>query len=196
MNACICHPVLKVLPQTPGVERILLTLYQSNKTDVRALMTLFHAALLRTSATTPWISQQLLFDIARSQGMDSKVAIILSLSELELCLVIAFKHALSQDLELINFEVIYNSYNSFMIKSSGSEMFSREVAFKAFERLVQLDLVRWAQRSTLRSLPTFQPVHLMAQPEQVDEAIDKYTNLPLEIRRWGRNLVVAVTSLS
>ncbi len=109
---------------------------------------------------------------------------MLSLSQLELCLVIAFHNLLAEGHDTINFELIYNAYHAFLVRAAGAEIYSRDVAFKAFERLLLLDVVRWTARGATRALLLFQPVHLLVQSSQIADAVSKSPALPTDVKRW------------
>ena len=53
--------------------------------------------------------------------------ILLSLSLLELCLVIAFNAVVAMGHSTVNYELIYACYHDFMVRAAGTEVYSREV---------------------------------------------------------------------
>ena len=139
---------------------------------------------MRAPVIEPWLTPQLLHEVYQAQSADAKVEVLLSLSQLELCLVIAFQALQQMGHAVINFELVYSHYHAFMVRAAGAEVYARPVAFKGFERLLQLDLVRWAARGGPRALPLFQPAHLLVQGDQLAEAVDKAPGLPIEVKRW------------
>ena len=66
----------------------------------------------------PDLSPRTLFESATAQNLDAKAAILIGVSILELCLVIAMTNiSLMQDTPF-NFEVVYENYRDFVLHDS------------------------------------------------------------------------------
>jgi origin recognition complex subunit 4 len=69
----------------------------------------------RLSAAAPKLSPRALFDGAVSQRLDAKAAVLIGLSILELCLVIAMANHSSDHETAFNFELVYEGYRDFVL---------------------------------------------------------------------------------
>ena len=134
----------------------------------------------------PDLSPRTLFESATAQNLDAKAAILIGVSILELCLVIAMTNiSLMQDTPF-NFEVVYENYRDFVLHDSTKtvEWYSKPVAFKAFEYLVALELVRRVDGSNRNTPRQFQQMRLMLEAAQVQEVLQKYPRLPTHVKGW------------
>ncbi|KAJ1670991.1 origin recognition complex subunit 4 [Spiromyces aspiralis] len=116
-----------------------------------------------------------------------------------------------------NFEMVYETYKTFMSRNVNSmsvggslKLYKKSVALKAFETLVQLELVRPTDGFTAggdvatgdsntvasygliagntqasRCAKEFRMVQMMFEPCQVIEIIEGRNDIPTVIRKWG-----------
>eukprot|EP00038_Savillea_parva_P009063 m.180946 g.180946 ORF g.180946 m.180946 type:complete len:509 (+) comp15147_c0_seq1:65-1591(+) len=184
---------VKELVQSGAVVRELRELYDTNGRDFRALNQLAMLAVYKLSADHPFPSAASLYAATVRQRADSKTNMMLSTSLLEMCLLIAMNNlALDHPNQAANFELTYKAYSDLVTASRKSstgdasgKAYSKAVAFKAFEHLADLELVKFAAGST-GTPPTFRTVHLMLESEQIADALKRCTSLPTHMRAWLR----------
>jgi len=89
-------------------------------------------------------------------------------------------------LQAFNFEVVYDTYRKCVHKGGQKtvEWYSKPVAFKAFEHLVDLELVKKTEGNRRNTPRSFQQVRLMMEPAQVQEVLQKYPQLPTHVKGW------------
>lgn len=116
---------------------------------------------------------------------DSKCVIIQGLSVLELSLVIAMMHLTEiYEGEPFNFEIVYNELSKYFRKKMAWNI-DKSVVMKAFEHLIDLELVRACSDSSNNILKRFMLVRLLANTNEVKEAVESYQNIPLPLKQWA-----------
>lgn len=130
------------------------------------------------------------FQVAYSTSLeDSKSVTIQGLSVLELALVIAMMHLTEiYDGEPFNFEIIYNELSKFFRKKLGWGI-EKPVVMKAFEHLIDLELVRACSESTTNVLKRFMLVRLLVDTNEIREAVGSYQNLPVQLKHWTESSI-------
>uniref|UniRef100_A0A672JQI8 Origin recognition complex subunit 4 n=1 Tax=Salarias fasciatus TaxID=181472 RepID=A0A672JQI8_SALFA len=144
--------------------------------------------LSRVSLSKPFIGASDLLDASRTILSDSRVNIVSSgLSILELCLLIAMKHLNDvYEGEPFNFHMVHNEFKKFLHRKSNSMYsFEQPVIMKAFEHLVQLELIRPVDGSSARTQKDYQLMRLMLDQGQIMEALQKYPQCPTDVRQWA-----------
>ena len=109
---------------------------------------------------------------------------------MEVCLLVGVKQLLSKENLLFNFEMIYNEYRDFTSRVSsfgrtnGSLHFVKPVALKAFERLLELELIKYADGSKSMS-KEYRMMKSMMTREGIFEAIVDYgVDIPESVLKW------------
>jgi len=173
--------------ESPVVTTELRRMYDTNR-DIRALQRLALIPVSRISEDDPSLSPLDLYDGAVAQNRDAKAAILIGVSILELCLLIAMANITTIQDTAFNFEVVYDQYKSFVLEGGQKavEWYSKPVAFKAFERLVDMELVRRVGAGNRNTPRQFQSMRLMMEPAQVQEVVQKYPKLPTHVKSWLR----------
>lgn len=168
------------------VQRELQALFDTNL-DFRALHQLALHSISGISAATPFPSFKNLFNGSVQQKQDSKAAMILSLSMLELCLIIAANNVIvnGQMDGTCNFEVCYEEYRKFVLGTNNKvDWYNKPVAFKAFEHLVDLEIIRFTGSMAGSTPKRYRSIHLMVEPIQIEDALKRYPSLPPTLRNW------------
>ncbi|KAJ1954245.1 origin recognition complex subunit 4 [Dipsacomyces acuminosporus] len=186
--------------------------------DIRQLLRVFVRAVSHLSANQPYPQVgDILYSISRERE-SAKMQILRSISLLELCLIISMKSLVQGGSSRYTFEMVYNEYKTFMSRhmmavAAGGAMkvYKKSVALKAFETLVELEIVRPAAISvssaegggttagangrndllagsmlSARTPKEYRMVQLMLEPGQVVELVADRLDVPAVIRRWAQ----------
>ncbi|KAG7326930.1 hypothetical protein KOW79_010331 [Hemibagrus wyckioides] len=174
------------LCEDKSVDEILQKHYNSCK-DFRSLHTLLLLAVSRVSVSDPTLRAVDVLEASRMSSADSKSNILHGLSILELCLIIAMKHL--NDIyegEPFNFQMVHNEFKKFLQRKSHSiHNFEKPVVFKAFEHLLQLELIRPVDGGACKAQREYQLMRLMLDHTQVMEALQKYPQCPTDVKQWA-----------
>jgi origin recognition complex subunit 4 len=129
------------------------------------------------------------FDARLRQAADAKVAMLLSASALELCLVIAARQLAQRGAPAANFEQIYDTYRRFAagLQREALDFYQKPVAQKAFEHLCDMELFRPADGRAYPVTDVFRPMQLMLTSQQLTETIDKCSTLASRVKIWAKS---------
>lgn len=121
---------------------------------------------------------------------DDKVKLIIGLSVLEVCLLIAIKHHCEiYDNNPFNFEIIFTRFSKFAIMSTTMQKIEREIVLKRFENLKHLEFI--VPFGAVGKVQKEYQLHIMRLlPGQIDKAIRKYQNLPTEVEQWCKSSII------
>ncbi|XP_067936792.1 origin recognition complex subunit 4-like [Watersipora subatra] len=116
---------------------------------------------------------------------DPKATMLQGLSIVELCLIIAMKQLteIYSD-EPFNFQMVYEHFRKFSERKSCMKTCPRTIAIKAFEHLIDLEIVTPADQSS-KVLKQYQPMRLLVTAKEIDDAVLHYTGCPSEIVQWS-----------
>ncbi|KAJ2108173.1 origin recognition complex subunit 4 [Coemansia sp. RSA 922] len=181
--------------------------------DARQLLNLFVAAASQLSAQNQLLQLACVESSIAQDVASAKMQVLSSVSLLELCLIISMKSLVQGGSSKYNFEMVYNEYKTFMsrhllVASAGGAMkvYKKPVALKAFETLVELEIVRPVAVSmaadgggsygrndllagsaqSARAPKEYRMVQLMLEPGQVVELVLDRVDVPAVIRRWAQ----------
>lgn len=137
---------------------------------------------------------------------DEMVQILLDLSVLELCLIIAMKHHMEiYDNQAMNFEMVFTRYLKFVNANSNIQTVQRPVIMKAFEHLQvclqnfimqqntflfyfqNLELISFVNTAGGRLQKEYRLFKLLVTPQQICEAVQKASGLPTEVVQWANS---------
>lgn len=179
------HSITK-LCEDKSVEEILRRQFNSSK-DFRSLYSLLFLAVSRVSVSHSTLRESDLLEASRLITADPKANILHGLSVLELCLIIAMKHLNdTYDGEPFNFQMVHNEFTKFIQRKSHSiHKFEKPVVMKAFEHLVELELVRPVDSAASKVQREYQLMKLMLEHGQVMEALQKYPQCPTDVKQWA-----------
>uniref|UniRef100_A0A8C2EHR7 Origin recognition complex subunit 4 n=1 Tax=Cyprinus carpio TaxID=7962 RepID=A0A8C2EHR7_CYPCA len=179
------HSVTK-LCEDKTVEEILRRNFNGSK-DFRSLHSLLFLAVSRVSVSHSTLREADLIEAWRLISADSKANVLHGLSILELCLIIAMKHLNdTYDGEPFNFQMVHNEFKKFIQRKSHSiHKFEKPVVMKAFEHLLQLELVRPVDSGVCKVQREYQLMRLMLEHGQVMEALQRYPQCPTDVKQWA-----------
>ncbi|NXB78952.1 ORC4 protein, partial [Donacobius atricapilla] len=174
------------LSEDKTVQDVLQKLFQHSK-DLRSLHGLLVLAVSAVSAQHPLLTAADLQEAARQRSSDSRANIVHGLSVLEICLIIAMKHLNEvYDGEPFNFQMVYNEFQKFIQRKAHSMYsFEKPVVMKAFEHLLQLELVQPLERPSARAQREYLPMRLLLDSSQIMEALQVYPNCPTDVKQWA-----------
>ncbi|KAM9380722.1 origin recognition complex subunit 4 [Phaethornis superciliosus] len=175
------------LSEDKTVQDVLQNLFHNTK-DLRSLHLLLMLALSTVTEHHPLITASDLQEASKQYRMDSKANIVHGLSVLEVCLIIAMKHLNDvYEGEPFNFQMVYNEFQKFMQRKAHCMYnFEKPVVMKAFEHLVQLELVKPIERpSSVRAQKEYLLMRLLLDNSQIMDALQVYPNCPTDIKQWA-----------
>ncbi|KAJ2298120.1 origin recognition complex subunit 4 [Coemansia sp. RSA 2706] len=203
--------VADILAAAPVAQHVA-SLFEFGK-DARQLLRVFAPAVARISAAAPLPDVAAVEASVAMDAASAKMQVLAAVSLLELCLVAAMKSLVQAGCCRYNFEMVYSEYKTFMSRhmvavAAGGVMriYKKPVALKAFEALVELEIVRpvlplaaaaegpataharndllAGSAAAARAPKEFRMVQLMLDPGQVVELVAARADVPTVIRRW------------
>lgn len=176
---------IKSLSKDSSTVDVLRRTYQHDK-SIGALKHLLLLPVCRLSRDHPFLQSTDLIESCQYLTMDSKAAMLHGVSVLELCLIIAMKHLTTHhDGDPVNFQMVYNEYHQFVRRRGHSiQSYEKAVVLKAFEHLQALELIRPADGGQ-RAQKEYQPMTLLVDAMQINDALQKYPNCPTEVKQWN-----------
>ncbi|NXL84272.1 ORC4 protein, partial [Alectura lathami] len=177
---------VKQLSEDKTVQDILRNLFHYSK-DMRSLHLLLMLAVSNITVHHPLITASDLHEASRQYRTDSKANIVHGLSVLEICLIIAMKHLNDvYEGEPFNFQMVYNEFQKFMQrKAHCMHNFEKPVVMKAFEHLLQLELVKPMERPSIRTQREYLLMKLLLDNNQIMDALQAYPNCPTDVKQWA-----------
>ncbi|NWT54453.1 ORC4 protein, partial [Erythrocercus mccallii] len=174
------------LSEDKTVQDVLQNLFQHSK-DLRSLHLLLMLAVSAVTVHHPLPTAADLQEARRQHSSDSRANIVHGLSVLEICLIIAMKHLNEvYDGEPFNFQMVYNEFQKFIQRKAHSMYnFEKPVVMKAFEHLLQLELVQPLERPSARAQREFLLMKLLLDSSQIMEALQVYPNCPTDVKQWA-----------
>ncbi|XP_074684615.1 origin recognition complex subunit 4 isoform X1 [Strix aluco] len=174
------------LPEDKTVQDTLQNLFHYTK-DLRSLHLLLMLAVSNVTVHHPLITASDLQEASRQHRMDSRANIVHGLSVLEICLIIAMKHLNDvYEGEPFNFQMVYNEFQKFIQRKAHSMYnFEKPVVMKAFEHLLQLELVKPIERPSVRAQREYLLMNLLLDNNQIMDALQAYPNCPTDVKQWA-----------
>ncbi|XP_025944768.1 origin recognition complex subunit 4 isoform X3 [Apteryx rowi] len=174
------------LSEDKTVQDMLQNLFHYSK-DLRSLHLLLMLALSNVTVHHPLITASDLHEASKQYRMDSKANIVHGLSVLEICLIIAMKHLNDvYEGEPFNFQMVYNEFQKFMQRKAHCMYnFEKPVVMKAFEHLLQLELVKPIERPSVRAQREYLLMKLLLDNNQIMDALQAYPNCPTDVKQWA-----------
>ncbi|XP_027511994.1 origin recognition complex subunit 4 isoform X2 [Corapipo altera] len=168
------------------VQDVLQNLFHHTK-DLRSLYFLLMLAVSAVTVHHPLLTAADLQEASRQHSTDSKANIVHGLSVLEICLIIAMKHLNDvYDGEPFNFQMVYNEFQKFIQRKAHSMYnFEKPVVMKAFEHLLQLELVKPLERPSARAQREYLLMRLLLDNTQIMDALQVYPNCPTDVKQWA-----------
>lgn len=177
---------IQLLTEDKTVQDILQNLFHYSK-DLRSLNFLLMLAVSNVTVRHPLITASDLQEASKQYRMDSKANIVHGLSVLEICLIIAMKHLNDvYEGEPFNFQMVYNEFQKFIQRKAHCMYnFEKPVVMKAFEHLLQLELVKPIERPSVRSQREYLLMELLLDNNQIMDALQAYPNCPTDVKQWA-----------
>ncbi|NXR65649.1 ORC4 protein, partial [Rhadina sibilatrix] len=174
------------LSEDKAVQDVLQNLFQHTK-DLRSLHLLLMLAVSTVTVHHPLLTAADLQEASRQRSSDSRANIVHGLSVLEICLIIAMKHLNEvYDGEPFNFQMVYNEFQKFIQRKAHSMYnFEKPVVMKAFEHLLQLELVQPLERPSVRAQREYLLLKLLLDSRQIMDALQVYPNCPTDVKQWA-----------
>ncbi|NWW93047.1 ORC4 protein, partial [Rhynochetos jubatus] len=174
------------LSEDKTVQDVLKNLFHYSK-DLRSLHLLLMLALSTVTVHHPLITASDLQEASKHYRADSKANIVHGLSVLEICLVIAMKHLNDvYEGEPFNFQMVYNEFQKFIQRKAHSMYnFEKPVVMKAFEHLLQLELVKPMEKPSVRTQREYLPMKMLLDNNQIMDALQAYPNCPTDVKQWA-----------
>ncbi|XP_052531716.1 origin recognition complex subunit 4 isoform X3 [Tympanuchus pallidicinctus] len=177
---------VQLLSEDKAVQDVLQNLFRYSK-DLRSLHFLLMLALSNVTVRHTLITASDLQEASKQYRMDSKANIVHGLSVLEICLIIAMKHLNEvYEGEPFNFQMVYNEFQKFIQRKAHCMYnFEKPVVMKAFEHLLQLELVKPIERPSVRSQREYLLMELLLDNNQIMDALQAYPNCPTDVKQWA-----------
>ncbi|KAM9287363.1 origin recognition complex subunit 4 isoform 3-T3 [Morus bassanus] len=177
---------VQYLSEDKTVRDVLQNLFHYTK-DLRSLHLLLMLAVSNVTVHHPLITASDLQEASKRYRMDSRANIVHGLSVLEICLIIAMKHLNDvYEGEPFNFQMVYNEFQKFVQRKAHCMYnFEKPVVMKAFEHLLQLELVKPLERPSVRAQREYLLMKLLLDNDQIMDALQAYPNCPTDVKQWA-----------
>ncbi|CAM5088789.1 unnamed protein product [Natator depressus] len=174
------------LSEDRTVQDVLRNHFHCSK-DLRSLHMLLMLALSSITVSHPFMTGSDLLEASKLCRMDSKANIVHGLSVLEICLIIAMKHLNDvYEGEPFNFQMVYNEFQKFIQRKAHSMYnFEKPVVMKAFEHLLQLELIKPIEGLSVRAQREYLLMKLLLDNNQIMDALQVYPNCPTDVKQWA-----------
>ncbi|KAG0602491.1 hypothetical protein M758_10G017800 [Ceratodon purpureus] len=106
------------------------------------------------------------------------------LSVLELYLLVCMKRLESKEQETYNFTIVFEEYQHLQETHKTSDHYSREIALRAFEHLLERELVVYADFRGRSDAIEFRPVQLLVDNLELQEGLNINPVCPVILRQW------------
>ncbi|RDD39949.1 Origin recognition complex subunit 4 [Trichoplax sp. H2] len=179
---------IEKLANDGSVNDILRRLFDYSK-DLRLLKNLLVTPVCLIHESHPNIVPDDIIKSCKHIVKDYTVLLLQGVSVLELSLIIAMKHLSDKRrTTTFTFEMVYQEYMQFILyKSQLVEKFPKPVIFKAYERLIDMALIKPTNHPHKRLQKEYWQMSLLVQPTQIAEALQKYPNCPTSVMQWALN---------
>ncbi|KAG0206144.1 origin recognition complex subunit 4 [Mortierella sp. GBA30] len=196
---------VKILFEDGGFAKVVQRIFDLMK-DVRGFYRLCFGPVAELSMANPYLQPSQFYESGLQQRVDSKTELLKGISLLELSLLIAIKHLVERETITFNFEMVYDEYKDFMDMAvvrgsssstlgmtSGSTMssdgvslrlYKKAVALKAFEHLVEAELLRPAEVSG-KGPKEYRMMRVMLDSSQISDVVLKHRDCPTIVARWA-----------
>ncbi|XP_065920695.1 origin recognition complex subunit 4-like [Dysidea avara] len=176
------------LAEDRTMKEVLKRLYEKTK-DIWSLKSLMVLPVSQLTAEETFLKSSHFQEASAVLHTNTKANIIADLSVLELTLLVAIRHHMEISSKPFNFEMIYKEYSKFTGQVAHSLEYTKQVVWRAFERLQSAGLVcPTEQRTTASSaLPKeYRKMSLMLSCREVKEAVQTYPNCPTDLQQWSQ----------
>ncbi|KAF9355059.1 origin recognition complex subunit 4 [Mortierella sp. AD094] len=198
---------VKMLFDDGGFAKVVQRIFDLMK-DVRGFYRLCFGPVAELSEEHPYLLPSQFYESGLQQRVDNKTELLKGISLLELSLLIAIKHLVEREIVIFNFEMVYDEYKDFMdmavargsssssslgVSSGGAitstesvslRLYKKAVALKAFEHLVEAELLRAAD-SAGKGPKEYRMMRVMLDSSQISDVVLKHRDCPTVVARWA-----------
>ena len=181
---------IKIFMESP-ITKAQLHLQRDTTLDIRTLQNLALGVIARLSEDHVFPQPEDLFSARASQIADSTSSLLLSVSLLELYLCISASDVARERDETFNFEMVYDRYCKLMstLQSEVRTPYPKAVAYKAFERLLAMELIGSSGPSGGKTPLGYVPMRMMVSPVQIRAAVERYPSMPTLAKRMAKEVL-------
>ncbi|XP_053665372.1 origin recognition complex subunit 4 [Anopheles marshallii] len=179
------------LVKNDAVQTVLRRIYDYDVLEGPFRMLLFEL-VGELDEVHPNITVESIQHLGENYESDDKLKLLMGLSVLEMCLIIAMKHHSEiYDREPFNFEMILTRFGKWANSSSSMMGIERPVVLKAFEHLKQLEFIALTTTGSLSKVQKEYQVHqLLLTHGQIHQAVQRMQLLPTEVSQWEQSSLV------
>ncbi|KAF9168586.1 origin recognition complex subunit 4 [Mortierella sp. AD010] len=198
---------VKMLFDDGGFAKTVQRIFDLMK-DVRGFYRLCFGPVAELSEEHPYLLPSQFYESGLQQRVDNKTELLKGISLLELSLLIAIKHLVERETVIFNFEMVYDEYKDFMdmavargssassslgVSSGGAitstesvslRLYKKAVALKAFEHLVEAELLRAADNAG-KGPKEYRMMRVMLDSSQISDIVLKHRDCPTVVARWA-----------
>lgn len=106
------------------------------------------------------------------------------LSVLELYLLVCMKRLESKEQETYNFTIVFQEYQHLQETHKTSDHYSREIALRAFEHLLERELIVYSDFRGRSDAIEFRPVQLQIDNLELQEGLNTNPVCPVILKQW------------
>jgi len=176
------HSIENILCDS-DVKRELSRIWENAK-DFRIILNIVSLALNRIDETIMELVPHHIVAATASLLADEKSLLLKALSFLELCLLVALKHLHEKKSTPCSFIKVYKEYKEFASQHSPATLYTKAVSLKAFEHLLELELVR-SDIDNPTTPKEFKLVQLLVDPKQIEEILLTHSECTTILKQWG-----------
>ncbi|KAF9322764.1 origin recognition complex subunit 4, partial [Podila minutissima] len=190
---------VKALFEDGGFSKVVQRIFDLMK-DVRGFYRLCFGPVAELCQSNPYLQPSQFYESGLQQRVDNKTELLKGISLLELSLLIAIKHLVERETITFNFEMVYDEYKEFMdmavVRGSSTHtlggssesvslrLYKKGVALKAFEHLVEAELLR--PTDTVGKGPKeYRMMRVMLDSSQISDVVLKHRDCPTVVARWA-----------
>ncbi|KAF9310178.1 origin recognition complex subunit 4 [Podila horticola] len=190
---------VKALFEDGGFSKVVQRIFDLMK-DVRGFYRLCFGPVAELCQSNPYLQPSQFYESGLQQRVDNKTELLKGISLLELSLLIAIKHLVERETITFNFEMVYDEYKEFMdmavVRGSSTHtlggsnesvslrLYKKAVALKAFEHLVEAELLRPTD-SVGKGPKEYRMMRVMLDSSQISDVVLKHRDCPTVVARWA-----------
>ncbi|KAF8778623.1 Origin recognition complex subunit 4 like protein [Argiope bruennichi] len=180
---------IKSLLKETAVKNVLKNLFNCSQ-NLRDLKLLLHLVTMNIQESRLKLTVKDFEDAYEHySSSDSKAAVMQGLSILEVALIIAMMHLTEiYDNEPFNFEIVFNELGRFLRNKMRCNV-EKPVVMKAFEHLLDLELIKSSSDSVSNVMKRYMLVRLSVTPDEVREAVENNQILPVMLKQWANSSI-------
>ncbi|KAJ7543479.1 hypothetical protein O6H91_09G039700 [Diphasiastrum complanatum] len=112
-----------------------------------------------------------------------KLEILTDVSVLELCLLVAMYRLEAREVESYNFNTVFKEYKR-LEEHNTCDVYSKQCALRAFEHLLERELIVFKDSSGLGNMLEVRPIKLLVSRHEIDKGLEGNISCPTILRQW------------